>query len=79
MEAKVLITVSGGVITSFNTNLPDCKVLIVDYDLQDDGVEPVREIEEQDEMFEDGKSYLLFEGSNPSEQEVADELKRLKY
>jgi hypothetical protein len=79
MEAKVLITVRGGVNTSFRTNLADCKVLIIDYDLFDDGVEPVREAEEQDGSFEDGKSYLLFDDGDDADLEIAKKLKELKY
>jgi hypothetical protein len=79
MEAKILLTVSGGVIHSFNTNLPNCKLLVVDFDLQEDGIQPVRAIQEQDSAFEDGKSYLLFNEDTNSEREVADELKKLKY
>ena len=79
MEAKVLITVRGGIITSFRTNLPDCKVLIIDYDLFDDGVEPVRQVEEQDGSFEDGRSYLLFDDGDDADLEIAEQLKELNY
>ena len=79
MEAKVLITVRGGVITSFRTNLPDCKVLIIDYDLFDDGVEAVREVEEQDGSFEDGKSYLLFDDGDEADKEITGKLRELEY
>lgn len=79
MKAKVLITVSGGIVTAVATNLPECNFLVIDFDLQDEGQNPVMDAEEQHETFEDGKAYLLFDGFNPSEMEASDELKRIKF
>lgn len=74
---KVIITLEGGIITSVCANkLLD--ITVVDYDLIDNGESPVFKLE-QDEIFKNGEAYQLIDNAlGPAEQEVRDELKRMK-
>lgn len=81
MKPKIIIAIHGGLVAAVATNLPECEVVVVDYDLHayKDGPVLVSPPREQDDTFEDGKSYLLFDANNKQEIEAADELKNLKY
>lgn len=62
MIPKILIAVNGGTIAAIATTLPNCQIVIVylDHDSEEPAwVAPPRE---QDDQFQDGEAYLLFDG-----------------
>lgn len=74
---KLIITLEGGMITSIRATKP-VDVTIVDYDLPDVGEDPVFKYEEV-EIFKEGEAYQSVDNAmGPTEQEVRDELKRMK-
>ncbi len=78
MKTKVLITVDRGNIISVSST-QDIEYLIIDYDNQALGDNPLIGPYDQDNLFENGKSYIEVEGTTESEKEVKDELKRIKF
>lgn len=78
MNTRIVIFVRGGIVTDVISTALSADFVIVDYDLQAQGICPVLTPQPQAHSFERGKAYLLIGGS-PAEQEAADELKHLKF
>jgi hypothetical protein len=81
MKPKIIIAINGGLVAAVATNLPECEVVVVDFDLQahEDGPVLVPPPRAQDDTFEDGKAYLFFDADKAHEAEAADQLKKLNY
>jgi len=81
MKPKIIIALNGGLVAAVATNMPECEVVVVDFDLRahEDGPVLVSPPREQDDTFEDGQAYLFFDADSPHEAEAADELKRRHY
>lgn len=77
---KIIIEVrDGSIIGIFSTN-PETRIVIVDYDLIDDGQNPVSiSALEPNATFQDGKGYLMYGNTEATDIEISDELKRLKF
>jgi hypothetical protein len=77
MKPKVLIIVSGGNVQSVVVN-QDTDVILIDHDNIDAGDPPVNYY--PSEKFDDGEAHQLFTHTNDKrEEEIHDELKRLKF
>jgi hypothetical protein len=81
MKPKIIIALNGGLVAAVATNLPECEVVVVDFDLHahENGPVLVSPPREQDDTFEDGQAHLFFDADNRYEREAADELKRRNY
>jgi hypothetical protein len=81
MKPKILIIVEGGLISIVATTLPDCEVIIIDFDpyTQDHLPVLVSLPHEQDTSFVDGEAHLLFDTNQVDGAAAAEELKNLKY
>lgn len=78
MKPKILITFRGGEVVNVNTNM-DADIVIVDFDVLDQGNSPVSAILAPDSISP-GPFYQDFtDEQDPEEVEVRDELKRLKF
>lgn len=81
MKTKIIIPLNGGLVAAVATNLPECEVVVVDFDLHahEDGPVLVSPPREQDDTFKDGLAYLFFDADNPHEREADHELKKRNY
>lgn len=78
-NTKIIIEIKGGNIQNISSTC-EVDVCIVDYDLLDDGEEPINGILAQDVLFESGKAHELYTDANdPQEMEIKDLLKALKF
>ncbi len=80
MNTKIIIEVKGGSIIAVHST-KDIDYAIVDYDNVPNGSPAFNgSIYEQDSLFKSGEAHLQFiNESDPSEMEVHDELKRIKF
>lgn len=81
MKPKILIVIDGGMIDFVATNLPECTVVVADFDLKTGGDYPVlvSQVHEQDKTFADGEAHLLIAATNPYAQFAAGQLKDMNY
>lgn len=79
-ETRVIVEVRGGIVQCVHSTDQNLKIVIVDYDKQEDGESPVSEVLSPDATFQSGYANELFLGddSNASRQ-VVDQLKAIKF
>lgn len=75
-KVKILIEVSGGTIQAVHSN-SEVNFVIVDYDNINNGESPVSGVFVPDSRR--NNLYEAFSGSTPTENEIYEELKRLKF
>ena len=76
-KTKILIEIQGGLVQTIYSNNKNIQLVIIDQDMADVGEPGISEIKSPDGVADD--LYTMYSGSEPREQEVHDELKRLKF